>query len=126
MPDMTVQSAQAAPTMRALVFDGTLRLGTLPRPVPGDEEVLVEIEACAISRADVDMVAGRRAVEISPAVLGHQFVGRVVALGDRSDPEWMNQRVVAQTVPGCGRCGRCRHGQPGSCAGRPYGPGRAA
>jgi threonine dehydrogenase-like Zn-dependent dehydrogenase len=101
--------------MRALVFDGVLRLGTLPRPAPEKGEVVVEVSACAISRADVDMIAGRRSVEISPAVLGHQFVGVVSRCGEGVDESWRGKRVVAQTVPGCGRCGRCRHGFTWQC-----------
>ena len=101
--------------MRALVFDGVLRLGTLPRPAPRKGEVVVDVSACAISRADVDMVAGRRSVEISPAVLGHQFVGIVAECGPGVDEIWRGKRVVGQTVPGCGRCGRCRHGFTWQC-----------
>lgn len=115
MAQSVAESVASHKTMRALVFDGVLRLGTLPRPVPGRGEALVEVTACAISRADVDMVAGRRAVEISPAVLGHQFVGRVRGCGEGVDEHWLGRRVVGQTVPGCGRCGRCRHGYTWQC-----------
>jgi threonine dehydrogenase-like Zn-dependent dehydrogenase len=101
--------------MRGLVFDGVLRLGTLPRPVPREGEVLVAISACSISRADVDMVGGRRSVEISPAVLGHEFVGTVCECGHGVEERWLGRRVVGQTVPGCGRCGRCRHGFTWQC-----------
>lgn len=113
---LVVTPAETRPdTMRALVFDGVLRLGNLPRPIPKPGEVLVDVTACAISRADVDMIAGRRSVEISPAVLGHQFVGTVKALTEGVDEKWRNKRVVGQTVPGCGRCGRCRHGYSWQC-----------
>lgn len=115
MPQTTVEPMTTHETMRALVFDGVLRLGTLPRPVPKAREVLVDVTACAISRADVDMIAGRRSVEISPAVLGHQFVGTVSRLGSEVDEQWRGKRVVGQTVPGCGRCGRCRHGFSWQC-----------
>lgn len=115
MPQTLAESVASDRTMRALVFDGVLRLGTLPRPVAGAGEVLVDVLACSISRADIDMVAGRRAVEISPAVLGHQFVGRVRECGEGVDPAWRGKRVVGQTVPGCGRCGRCRHGYTWQC-----------
>ena len=102
MPQTATDPVTAHRTMRALVFDGVLRLGTLPRPVPGEREVLIRVTACGISRADVDMVAGRRSVEISPAVLGHQFVGVVCECGEGADQDWMGKRVVGQTVPGCG------------------------
>jgi threonine dehydrogenase-like Zn-dependent dehydrogenase len=115
MPQTATDSVTGHRTMRALVFDGVLRLGTLPRPAPRKGEVVVDVSACAISRADVDMVAGRRSVEISPAVLGHQFVGIVAECGPGVDEIWRGKRVVGQTVPGCGRCGRCRHGFTWQC-----------
>jgi len=115
MPQTVAETTPTHQTMRALVFDGALRLGTLPLPAPEAGEVIVDVLACGISRADVDMTAGRRAVEISPAVLGHQFVGRVRECGDEVDENWLGKRVVGQTVPGCGRCGRCRHGFTWQC-----------
>ncbi|RKZ18084.1 hypothetical protein DRQ53_01485 [bacterium] len=115
MPQIQAETMSTRETMHALVFDGVLRAGVLPRPVPGAGEVLVDVSTCAISRADVDMVAGRRSVEISPAIFGHQFVGTVCALGERTDEKWLGRRVVGQTVPGCGRCGRCRHGFTWQC-----------
>jgi threonine dehydrogenase-like Zn-dependent dehydrogenase len=115
MPQTATDSVTAHHAMRALVFDGVLRLGSLPRPAPDKGEVVVDVSACAISRADIDMIAGRRAVEISPAVLGHQFVGVVAGCGEGVDPDWSGKRVVGQTVPGCGRCGRCRHGITWQC-----------
>ena len=115
MPQTIAEPTTTDMTMRALVFDGALRLGTLPRPTPDPGGVLVDVSACGISRADVDMIAGRRAVEISRAVLGHQFVGRVIECGEEVDQSWLGKRVVGQTVPGCGRCGRCRHGFTWQC-----------
>jgi threonine dehydrogenase-like Zn-dependent dehydrogenase len=115
MPQSTAEPTTKYKTMRALVFDGALRLGTLPCPTPEQGEVLVKVSACGISRADVDMIEGRRAVEISPAVLGHQFVGRVSKCGEDVDEGWLSKRIVGQTVPGCGRCGRCRHGITWQC-----------
>lgn len=101
--------------MHALVLDGRLRLGQLPRPIAGPGRVLVRVDACAISRIDLDLVAGRRPVQVRPAVLGHQFVGTVEQLGDRVDPVWSGRRVVALPSPGCRRCGSCRDGRPWLC-----------
>lgn len=106
---------RARPAMHALVFDGRLRLGELPRPEPSPDQVLVRVDACAVSRMDIDFVQHRRPVQVRPAVLGHEFVGSVVALGSRVDAEWMGRRVVARPVAGCKRCISCRQNKPWLC-----------
>ena len=107
----------SATPMRALVFDGSLRVGMLPRPVPGEGELLVRMSSCAISRADLDIVQGRRSVEVSPVVLGHQYVGEVVDAGASRGSGWVGKRVVSYLRPGCGACPSCRTNQRWLCIG---------
>jgi threonine dehydrogenase-like Zn-dependent dehydrogenase len=101
--------------MRALVYDGALRLGQLPRPVPSEGEVLVRVRNCAISRSDLDMVQGRRPVQVRPVILGHQFVGDVVDGTGPLAQAWIGKRVVAQPHRGCGGCASCRRGMSWLC-----------
>jgi len=101
--------------MQALVLDGRLRIGQLPRPSVAAGRVIVRVDACSISRTDLDLVAGRRPVQVRPAVLGHQFVGTVVEVGERVDPAWSGRRVVARPNPGCRRCTACREARPWLC-----------
>ncbi len=115
MLDSALETRSVRPTMRAVVYDGTLRLGTLPRPRPGRGEVTVRVRVCGISRVDLDVVSGRRPVEVQPAVLGHQFVGIVEEVGENVDESWRGRRVVARPIPGCGRCVSCRFRRPWLC-----------
>lgn len=101
--------------MHALVLDGRLRMGQLPRPPVVAGRARIRVDACAISRTDLDLVEGRRPVQVRPAVLGHQFVGTVEAVGERVDPVWRGRRVVARPSPGCRRCTACRGGRPWLC-----------
>lgn len=110
-----LETRRARPVMHALVFDGRLRLGELPRPEPGPEQVLVRVDACAVSRMDIDFAQHRRPVHVRPALLGHEFVGRVVGLGERVEAEWDGRRVVARPIPGCRRCISCRQNRPWLC-----------
>jgi threonine dehydrogenase-like Zn-dependent dehydrogenase len=107
MTGTTIEIRRSVPTMRALVLDNSLRLGQLPRPVPGSGEALVRMRSCGISRADLDMVQGRAPVQVRPVVLGHQFVGEVHEVAETSGREWIGRRVVARTHLGCGRCVSC-------------------
>ncbi|MET4159966.1 alcohol dehydrogenase catalytic domain-containing protein [Agromyces sp. PvR057] len=85
----------------------------------GDGEALVEVELTTICGSDVHTVLGHRPVR-SPLVLGHEQVGRVVALGAgavRSDgsPLELGDRVVWSVTVSCGTCDRCRRGLTQKC-----------
>ena len=84
------------PLMRAVAArGGRLELVEIPRPEPGDGEVLVRILACGICASDVHFLAhgaefvstsiesgGRFALDLSrDVIMGHEFCGRVVASG---------------------------------------------
>lgn len=76
--------------MRAVVLDGyggpeVLVLRDVPDPDPGPEEVVVEVVATALNRADL---LQRRGLYAGPTYAGHEipgleYAGRVVAAGDR-------------------------------------------
>ncbi|HET8779394.1 MAG TPA: alcohol dehydrogenase catalytic domain-containing protein [Agromyces sp.] len=82
-------------------------------------EALVEVELATICGLDVQTVRGDRPAP-SPLVLGHEQVGRVVAVGDGAlsvdaQPVELGQRVVWSTTVGCGDCDRCLRGLPQAC-----------
>jgi L-idonate 5-dehydrogenase len=73
--------------MKAVVVHGPgdLRVDELPEPVPGPGEVLVAVEwggICGSDLAYVSKGASGTAVLRHPLVLGHEFAGRVVDLGE--------------------------------------------
>ncbi|MBT8447896.1 MAG: alcohol dehydrogenase catalytic domain-containing protein [Gammaproteobacteria bacterium] len=53
----------------------------LPRPVPGDGEILIRVNACGVCHTELDEIEGRTAPPVLPVVPGHEIVGRVAALG---------------------------------------------
>ncbi|MBQ4575028.1 MAG: zinc-binding dehydrogenase [Clostridia bacterium] len=57
----------------------------MPMPTYGDYDALVKIESCGVcSGTDMKIIHGKfKGVEQYPAVLGHEGVGRVVALGSK-------------------------------------------
>ncbi|MCW5556838.1 MAG: alcohol dehydrogenase catalytic domain-containing protein [Verrucomicrobiae bacterium] len=94
----------------AAIFNGPDRpfaLRALPLPAPGAGEALVEILLATICGSDLHTVTGRR-VEPSPSVLGHEAVGRVLAVGEGRDPAWIGRRVTWTLADSCGRCPACR------------------
>lgn len=92
--------------------------------VPGVElrpgEVLVEVELATVCGSDVHTVQGHRRTP-APTVLGHEQLGRVVALGRGGastvdgNPLSLGDRVVWTVTASCGACERCRRGLPQKC-----------
>jgi len=104
--------------MRAAVLQGNdaMSVEELPVPVAGPDQALVEVRHCGICGSDLHFVFdgfGRPG-----AVLGHEWSGVVLDPGPRDDLA-PGDRVVGDTLPGCGRCRPCRLGRPSVCTERP-------
>jgi len=88
------------------------------RLAPGD--VLVEVELATVCGSDIHTVLGHRQAP-APLVLGHEQVGRVIALGRGGAKTTdghrvsLGERVVWSVAVPCGRCVRCRRGLPQKC-----------
>lgn len=52
-----------------------------PIPVPGNDEVLVKVNACGMCRTDLHVVEGELAPKLQNVIPGHQVVGRIVGRG---------------------------------------------
>ncbi len=106
--------------MRALVVAGPGRSAVtdVPEPVPGPGEVLVSVEAAGICGSDLELLDGRRpAAYVSyPVVPGHEWAGRVEALGPGVRDLAPGDPVVAEGLRSCGVCDRCAEGRTNLCA----------
>lgn len=104
--------------MRAAVYSGfgePLRVQQVPDPVPGDDDVVVEVLATGLCRSDLHGWRGHDPDIVCPHVGGHEFCGRVVAAGSGVHGVRIGDRVVAPFVCGCGTCAPCRAGQHQVC-----------
>jgi threonine 3-dehydrogenase len=90
------------------------------RPLPGPGEVLVEVHRATVCGSDVHTVTGRRSAPC-PSILGHEAVGRIVALGsggrrdERGRGLGLGDRVVWGVTASCGECDRCQRGRTAKC-----------
>ena len=80
----------------------------LPDPVPVGEEILVKVLACGVCHTELDEIEGRTPPPHLPIVPGHQVVGRVAAIGSRTNTFRIGERVgIAWIYSACGTCKFC-------------------
>lgn len=104
--------------MRAAVYErfrGPIEIIDVADPTPQPGEVVVEVLAVGLCRSDYHGWHGTDPDIVCPHVGGHEFVGRVVAVGAGVTRIREGQRVVAPFVCGCGSCEPCRLGQHQVC-----------
>lgn len=103
-------NSETSHTMRAMLFNGAGRplvMADVPRPVPADGQVLVQVRACGVCRTDLHILDGELEHPKLPLILGHEVVGTVVALGPGSRRFKVGDRLG---IPWMGwTCGKCRY-----------------
>lgn len=87
-----------------------------PDPTPGPGEVLIRVGACALNHVDIDIRNGvsRLAIEL-PHILGFEFSGEIVALGEGVTDWSEGDRVAPLSQLHCNRCRWCAEGQHQHC-----------
>ncbi len=82
-----------------------------PSPDPGD--VVVEVAYCGICGSDLHMLPSPA---ISPGtVMGHEFSGRIAAVGDGVEGWSEGDRVAVIPMDPCGECPNCLAGNEHLC-----------
>jgi len=104
--------------MRALTYHGdkTVRVEQVPDPTivePGD--AIVRVELCAVCGSDLHVYHGRERGLDHGCVMGHEFVGEVVALGSSPGSLSKGVRVLSPFTTSCGDCDACRSGLTSRC-----------
>lgn len=101
---------------------GTLELVERKTPTPGNDEVLIEVEACGICGADASDIENADPSLEPPRVPGHEVVGRIVAIGTHVHSRWkLGQRVGIGRLGGhCHECTQCRQGLFQLCENQPF------
>jgi L-iditol 2-dehydrogenase len=113
-------------TMRALVLTapGAFEIRDVPVPTPDVGEVLCQVGGVAICGSDPEIVRGDLAGSWPPAypfIPGHEWSGRVVAVGAGVASLKAGDAVAGQAHKGCGCCVNCLAGRYTICEnyGRP-------
>lgn len=106
--------------MKVAVMNGIGRMDYVERdiPVPGDNEVLVQLEYVGICGSDIhyyESGAIGNYVVHPPFVLGHEPGGTVVEAGRNVKHLKPGDRVALEPGKTCGHCEFCRKGQYNLC-----------
>src|SRR3954447_1406843 len=116
--------------MRAAMYygPGDVRIETVPEPgPPGPGELVVEVLRGAICGTDSSEYAhGPHMIplhdrhpnsgHVGPLVLGHEFVGKIAALGDGVSGFAVGDRVVNGAGASSGECDWCHDGRTNLCS----------
>ncbi len=92
-----------------------IELGDIAAPVPGPGEVLINVSLAGICGSDAHIYNGDNPIAFTPVVPGHEFTGRIVALGKGVKSVKLNVRVAIQPLKFCGSCTACERGMPHVC-----------
>lgn len=112
--------------MKALVAyaPGDYRLEMVDTPHAGENEVILQVEACGICAGDIKAFHGapsfwgdavQPAYIKAPVIPGHEFVGRVVEVGAKVDTWKIGDRVCPEQIVPCGKCMFCQSGRYWMC-----------
>lgn len=88
-----------ASMLAAVLHDfNDLRLEQIPRPVAEKNgTVLVRIKSCGVCATDLEMINGWDRTSF-PAIPGHEWSGRVDAVGPDGGSQWIGRPCVAENV----------------------------
>ena len=103
--------------MRAAILEsapGGVHIEEIPMPEPGAGEILVKVSACGVCHTDLHVMKAEVAFP-TPAVMGHEVSGTVVALGPGVKGPAVGTRVVSAFVMPCGFCPACGAGRDDLC-----------
>jgi L-iditol 2-dehydrogenase len=91
---------------------GDVRIEETQDPEPGPGEVVCDVLACGVCASDVtDWYVAPRL----PAVLGHELIGTITAIGADASAPPVGTRVAIHHHTPCGECRRCRRGHETLC-----------
>jgi len=95
-----------------------LTVKSVPKPAAGPGEVLIAVRHAGVCGTDLhiaDWDAWAQGRINSPIVVGHEFAGEIVALGDGVTQLKAGQLVTAEGHIVCGHCLQCRTGNSHIC-----------
>ncbi|MEH7455768.1 (R,R)-butanediol dehydrogenase [Bacillus sp. JJ1127] len=113
--------------MKALLWHNQrdVRVEEVPEPTVRPGAVKIKIKWCGICGTDLhEYLAGPIFIPTeehplthvkAPVILGHEFSGEVVEIGEGVTSHKVGDRVVVEPIYSCGKCEACKHGHYNVC-----------
>ena len=104
--------------MRALVWHGKndVRCDTVSDPaIQHPRDAIVRVTSCAICGSDLHLYDNFIPGMLPGDILGHEFMGEVVEVGEGNRTLKRGDRVVVPFTIYCGECAQCRRGNYSVC-----------
>ena len=105
-------------TYKSIAWMGGEKLEIIekPIPIPGKNQVLVEIKAAGICGTDFHIIEGKNPqAKEPPLVLGHEFGGIIVGIGSNLNKSILGTRIISDSYIGCGDCKYCNSNESHLC-----------
>ncbi len=112
-------------TNRSVVIDGPgrARLEQLDLPLVKPGEVLIRVAYVGVCATDLEILDGalgyyNNGMAEYPIVPGHEFSGRIAAVGQNERVLSVGDPVVVECIQSCGKCSECQRGNEIGCPDR--------
>lgn len=104
-------------TMKAVVFHGPHDVRVEERPMPKvveDSDVILKVKYSGLCGTDLHSYRGHIPGP-KGTIIGHEFLGEVVAKGDKVTKFKVGDEALSVFTVQCGECFYCKHGYTGTC-----------
>lgn len=103
--------------MKAVVLSkpGSIGVESIPDPAPAAGQIFVAPDGCGICGTDIHIIDGEFVGTRYPIVPGHEFSGKIVALGSSVSGLAIGDVVAVKPSLFCGYCHFCRIGRGNLC-----------
>lgn len=104
--------------MRAVVYKGNGQIVLEDRPVPkiiDGRDAIIQVTLTTICSSDIHIRHGAVPAAVPGVVLGHEFVGRVIEVGNEVKKIRPGDRVAVNVETFCGECFFCKRGFVNNC-----------
>jgi L-iditol 2-dehydrogenase len=104
--------------MKAALLEAlnTIAVREIPEPKCGNEEAVLEVNACAVCGSDIRIFHYGNDRVKPPAVIGHEVAGTIVEVGREVTRVKLGDRVALGADVPCGTCHWCTNGMGTNCA----------
>jgi threonine dehydrogenase-like Zn-dependent dehydrogenase len=104
--------------MRALCWKGVNELATeyVPDPdIVSPTDAIVRVRLSSVCGSDLHLLNGHMPTMRPGDIIGHEFVGEVIAVGPEVKRVAVGNRVVVPSIIACGKCHYCERGEVSLC-----------